>query len=263
MSVQSQINRIKSNLAAAYTAAQSKGAAMPLSQNSANLAATISSINAGTGIVTFKGTWDESNNSITFDNIPSSSTPYSEIRASLNAGNTPQLCVTNTAGDWEAYFHLARDGGDQEGFEFTAYEVPTSQHYPLSRFGAVFVNASGAIYYYEEHKETFTFSAQYNYTTKVLSGLPSDIYDKIYSAYETKRNIVMEINFSSGGKNILPLTTYSGAGTERYFSFSAPVGSIEMNGSAVDTATIAIGMCTICGGSTPSANYYEHSIYEV
>lgn len=263
MSVQSQINRIKSNLAAAYTAAQSKGAAMPLSQNSANLAATISSINAGTGIVTFKGTWDESNNSITFDNIPSSSTPYSEIRASLNAGNTPQLCVTNTAGDWEAYFHLARDGGDQEGFEFTAYEVPTSQHYPLSRFGAVFVNASGAIYYYEEHKETITFSAQYNYTTKVLSGLPSDIYDKIYSAYETKRNIVMEINFSGGGKNILPLTTYSNAGTERYFSFSAPVGSIEMNGSAVDTATIAIGMCTICGGSTPSANYYEHSIYEV
>lgn len=263
MSVQSQINRIKSNLAAAYTAAQSKGAAMPLSQNSANLAATISSINAGTGIVTFKGTWDESNNSITFDNIPSSSTPYSEIRASLNAGNTPQLCVTNTAGDWEAYFHLARDGGDQEGFEFTAYEVPTSQLHPLSRFGAVFVDASGAIYYYEEHKETITFSAQYNYTTKGLSGLPSDIYDKIYSAYQTGRNIVMEINFSNWSKKMLPLTTYSDAGTERYFSFSAPVGSIEMNGSAVDTATIAIGMCTICGGSTPSANYYEHSIYEV
>lgn len=264
MSIQSQINRIKGNVAAAYAAAQGKGATIPSQQNSANLAAAISSITGGAGIVTFSGVWTgDSNSSIVFDNIPENSTPYNEIRSALTAGNTPQLRITNNAGDWEAYFYLARDGGNQEGFEFTAYEVPTSQHYPLSRFGAVFVNASGAIYYYEEHKETITFSAQYNYTTKVLSGLPSDIYDKIYSAYETKRNIVMEINFSGGGKNILPLTTYSAAGTERYFSFSAPVGSIEMNGSAVDTATIAIGMCTICGGSTPSANYYEHSIYEV
>lgn len=47
MSVQSQINRIKSNLAAAYTAAQSKGATIPSQQNSANLAAAISSITGG------------------------------------------------------------------------------------------------------------------------------------------------------------------------------------------------------------------------
>lgn len=263
MSIQSQINRIKSNLAAAYTAAQSKGASMPSSQNSANLAATISSITAGTGIVTFKGTWNESNNSITFDNIPSSSTPYSEIRAALNAGNTPQLCVTNTAGDWEAYFHLARDGGDYEGFEFTAYEVPGTQSNPLSRFGTVFVTAGDARYYYEEHKETIIFSAKYNYTTEVFSGLPSDIYDKIYSAYQNGRNIVMEINFPNGSKNVLPLTTYCAAGDGSYFSFSASIGSVEMNGSVVDTAGMSIAMCTIYGGSTPSANYYERSIFDV
>lgn len=46
MSVQSQINRIKANVAAAYTAAQSKGATMPSQQNSANLAAAINSISA-------------------------------------------------------------------------------------------------------------------------------------------------------------------------------------------------------------------------
>lgn len=46
MSIQSQINRIKSNISSAYTAAQSKGATMPSSQNSANLAATINSISA-------------------------------------------------------------------------------------------------------------------------------------------------------------------------------------------------------------------------
>lgn len=46
MSVQSQINRIKANVAAAYTAAQSKGSTMPSQQNSANLAAAINSIRA-------------------------------------------------------------------------------------------------------------------------------------------------------------------------------------------------------------------------
>lgn len=46
MSIQSQINRIKANVASAYTAAQSKGATMPSSQNSANLAETINSISA-------------------------------------------------------------------------------------------------------------------------------------------------------------------------------------------------------------------------
>ena len=44
MSVQSQIDRIESNIAAAYTAAAAKGATMPATQNSDNLAATISSI---------------------------------------------------------------------------------------------------------------------------------------------------------------------------------------------------------------------------
>ena len=44
MSVQSQIDRIESNIAAAYTAAADKGATMPATQDSDNLAATISSI---------------------------------------------------------------------------------------------------------------------------------------------------------------------------------------------------------------------------
>ena len=263
MSVQSQINRIKSNLAAAYTAAQSKGATIPSQQNSANLAAAISSITGGAGIVTFSGVWTgDSNSSIVFDNIPENSTPYNEIRSALTAGNTPQLRITNNAGDWEAYFHLARDGGDYEGFQFTAYEEPTSQLHPLARFGAVYITTGDARYFYEEHRPTIIFSAQYNYTTKMLSGLPSDIYDKIYSAYETKRNIVMEINFSGGGKYILPLTTYSNAGTERYFSFSAPVGSIEMmsDGFHVETASIAIAICSIYSTGN---HYYEYPIYDL
>lgn len=44
MSVASEINRIKSNIADAYDEAESKGATMPATENSANLAQTVASI---------------------------------------------------------------------------------------------------------------------------------------------------------------------------------------------------------------------------
>ncbi|WP_407385301.1 leucine-rich repeat domain-containing protein [Ruminococcus sp.] len=47
MSIASEITRINTNIAAAYSAASDKGAAMPQAQNSANLAATINSISGG------------------------------------------------------------------------------------------------------------------------------------------------------------------------------------------------------------------------
>lgn len=47
MSIVSEINRINTNVANAYTQAQSKGATLPQSQNSANLANTINSISTG------------------------------------------------------------------------------------------------------------------------------------------------------------------------------------------------------------------------
>jgi hypothetical protein len=47
LSIASEITRINTNIAAAYSAASDKGAAMPQAQNSANLAATINSISGG------------------------------------------------------------------------------------------------------------------------------------------------------------------------------------------------------------------------
>lgn len=44
MSIKSEIDRIKSNVAAAYTALSAKGATIPTTKNSANLAAAIASI---------------------------------------------------------------------------------------------------------------------------------------------------------------------------------------------------------------------------
>lgn len=47
MSVASEINRIKSNIADAYDEAEAKGATMPATENSANLAQTVASIPTG------------------------------------------------------------------------------------------------------------------------------------------------------------------------------------------------------------------------
>lgn len=47
MSVASEINRIKANIADAYTEAEAKGATMPTTENSANLAVTVASIPQG------------------------------------------------------------------------------------------------------------------------------------------------------------------------------------------------------------------------
>lgn len=44
MSIRSEITRINNNIAAAYTAAENKGATMPATENSANLAQTVASI---------------------------------------------------------------------------------------------------------------------------------------------------------------------------------------------------------------------------
>lgn len=52
MSVQTQIDRIKANIASAYTKAQEKGADLPPVQNSANLPATIEAIPSGAGMHT-------------------------------------------------------------------------------------------------------------------------------------------------------------------------------------------------------------------
>ena len=49
MSVADQINRIKTNIASTYTAAQAKGATMPQTQNSDNLATCVQSITTGGG----------------------------------------------------------------------------------------------------------------------------------------------------------------------------------------------------------------------
>ena len=50
MTIASEITRINNNIAAAYTAASGKGATLPATENSANLATCIGSISGGGGL---------------------------------------------------------------------------------------------------------------------------------------------------------------------------------------------------------------------
>lgn len=81
MSVQSEINRIKSNIEDAYDALTTKGATMPQTQNSANLAQTVQSLNLESEhkyiAKTLSASWSEQSEGIymqtfTDPNIPAS-----------------------------------------------------------------------------------------------------------------------------------------------------------------------------------------------
>ena len=85
MSIASEITRINNNIAAAYTAANGKGATLPVTQNSANLATCIGSIQTGstptlvTKNITQNGTYNASS-----DNADG----YSSVTVNVTAGQT-------------------------------------------------------------------------------------------------------------------------------------------------------------------------------
>ena len=70
MSIASEITRINGNIAAAYTALDGKGATLPETQNSANLADTIDTITTGGGggTVTIRGNWHVPSEYVQLDN---------------------------------------------------------------------------------------------------------------------------------------------------------------------------------------------------
>lgn len=101
MTIASEITRIKDNIAAAYTAAGNKGATMPVTQNSANLATTVASVPAGSG-ETVTATNSSSYNRITGEKVwlNKSGDTYSIINyASADINSLIGTCKANIAID--------------------------------------------------------------------------------------------------------------------------------------------------------------------
>ena len=85
MTIASEITRINNNIASAYTECNSKGATMPATQNSANLATCISSITAGGGLGAVEGITREIVNGVY--QMPSSSFTFSLPSTATDLGS--------------------------------------------------------------------------------------------------------------------------------------------------------------------------------
>ena len=96
------------------------------------------------GIKILNGVYIANDNSVTFDEIPAGTGYQDYIFSLLASGVWPILNITNPAGDWEAYFRLARRG--IEGCQFTSFETAVSDGVPL--LGTVTVTNNGASYSY-------------------------------------------------------------------------------------------------------------------
>lgn len=93
--------------------------------------------------VTLYGTWNADDNRVSFDGIPSGSTAYGIIHDALIAGKLPMLCISNNAGDWDAYFHLSLYDWNSEKYQFASFETDSSGD-PL--LGIVWVTSAAAGY---------------------------------------------------------------------------------------------------------------------
>ncbi len=115
MSIQSEINRIKSGVAAAYAAVAEKGGTLPGKQNSANLAAAVQSIPTSNIPSGFIGMWSGAANA-----IPSG-------WALCNGTNgTPDLRNRFVVGAGSSYSVGAKGGSDT--VTLTAAQMPSHVH---------------------------------------------------------------------------------------------------------------------------------------
>lgn len=115
MSIQSEINRIKSGVSAAYSAVQDKGGTLPDVQNSANLAAAVQSIPTSIIPPGFIAMWFG----------PDSTIPPGWVLCNGQNG-TPDLRDRFIVGAGNKY--IAGDTGGSETVTLTKNQIPKHNH---------------------------------------------------------------------------------------------------------------------------------------
>ena len=86
MTIASEITRINGNIAAAYTAASAKGATLPATENSDNLATCISSISGGGGGYSEVPSYSVSSGTASKRSLTLSGTEFASITSIANNG---------------------------------------------------------------------------------------------------------------------------------------------------------------------------------
>lgn len=110
MSIASEITRINNNIAAAYTALDGKGATLPETQNSANLADTIDTISAG-GSETVRGNWVVPQAYLDFEEIISNETLRTTGSGDSNKDVIYGFLFKNTVPNFSAYLVAPSQAG--------------------------------------------------------------------------------------------------------------------------------------------------------
>ena len=158
MSIQTEIDRINANIAAAYTALAAKGATMPTAQNSDNLEATINSISMESGGMT--KLWTNPN-------------PTSNFAAQTIT--VPGLANSNCV---EVSFDVIAAGS---AFDVVTVRCEKDLGGPYSAFGAVYDGAvylSSRMFTINWEAETITFNtAKQNGGNRDNRIIPLFVYD--------------------------------------------------------------------------------------
>ena len=116
MSIASEITRINNNIASAYTACNGKGATMPATQNSANLATCISSISGGSATLTTKTITQNGTYNASSDNADG----YSSVTVNVSGGGTKYGATGGTfLGNVDANGVLSYDSNTPTDLVFT------------------------------------------------------------------------------------------------------------------------------------------------
>lgn len=224
MSISSEIQRINTNIANAYTQAGNKGATLPQVQNSANLAETISSIQTGGG--TPVSVEEKDVNFYDYDGTRLYSYTLAEVQALTELPELP-----------------SHDGLICQGWNWSLADIKAENK--ETDVGAMYVTDDGKTRLYIEVPTNARTTVPLCFRQSVANGVEVDWGDG--SAVET---------FSrSGSTNILPTHTYSSVGN--YVITLKPIGNCQLTLGDINSVYCIMGI------NNATNKVYQNMLYKV